>query len=87
MTSKSDVSGCMQLASSDELEGKFQQLEGDDVDDELAALKRGLPSRSSAPSSSSQQRQPEGRPIRSVCLSGHRGRVDCMRWLTVYREL
>ena len=45
----------MQLGSSDELEGKFAVLEGDDVDAELSAMKKGLLS------SKSKQSLPEGR--------------------------
>ena len=56
-----------QLAATDELEGKFQRLEGDNVDDELAAMKRGMISSGSSSSSSSRDRSlPEGRPIRCV---------------------
>ena len=54
-----------QLGTSDELESKFQRLEGDDVDDELSRMKRGLISGSgggSAPAAS--KPLPEGRPIR-----------------------
>lgn len=53
--------GCcvrLQLSTSDELEGKFAQLEGDDVDAELSAMKKGLLSGSS---SKSKQSLPEGR--------------------------
>lgn len=59
-----------QLAATDELEGKFQALEGDNVDDELAAMKRGISSTSSASSSQSRDRSlPEGRPIRCAQLA------------------
>ena len=56
-----------QLGTSDGLESKFRALEGGDVEDELAALKRGTlaGARSAAP-----QQLPEGRPIRcAVSLS------------------
>lgn len=49
----------LQLGSSDELEGKFAQLEGDDVDAELSAMKKGLLSGKS--SSKSKQALPEGK--------------------------
>ena len=50
-----------QLGTSDSLESKFQALEGGDVEDELAALKKGTlgSGRRAAP-----QQLPEGRPIR-----------------------
>ena len=51
-----------QLAASDTLEDKFKKLEGNDVDDELAQLKRGQ--LKSGTSSSPRQSLPEGRPIR-----------------------
>lgn len=47
----------MQLSTSDELEGKFQQLEGDDVDAELSAMKKGM----LGGGSKSKQSLPEGR--------------------------
>ena len=49
------------MGTSDNLESKFQALEGGDVEDELAQLKRGTlgSGRSRAP-----QQLPEGRPIR-----------------------
>lgn len=50
----------MQLGSSDELEGKFAVLEGDDVDAELSAMKKGLLSGKSS-GSQSKQSLPEGR--------------------------
>ena len=52
---------CPQLGTSDNLESKFRQLEGGDVEDELAQMKRGVltGARASAP-----QALPEGRPIR-----------------------
>lgn len=46
----------LQLGSSDELEGKFAQLEGDDVDAELSAMKKGM-----LGGSKSKQSLPEGR--------------------------
>lgn len=62
----------LQLAATDELEGKFQRLEGDNVDDELRAMKRGMlnsgNSSSSSSSSSRDRSLPEGRPIRCACL-------------------
>lgn len=50
----------LQLGSSDELEGKFAQLEGDDVDAELSAMKKGLLSGKSS-GSKSKQALPEGK--------------------------
>ena len=49
----------MQLSTSDELEGKFAQLEGDDVDTELSAMKKGLLGKGG--SSKAKQSLPEGR--------------------------
>lgn len=56
----------MQLGTSDNLESKFRALEGGDVEDELAMMKKGMltGSRTSSP-----QQLPEGRPIRCVCTS------------------
>lgn len=54
---------CVQLAASDSLEDKFKKLEGNDVDDELAQMKRGQ-LKSGSTSSSPRQQLPEGRPIR-----------------------
>ncbi len=48
----------LQLGSSDELEGKFARLEGDDVDAELSAMKKGLLSNGG---SKAKQSLPEGR--------------------------
>lgn len=51
----------VQLGTTDNLESKFQALEGGDVEDELAQLKRGtLGSGRRGPP----QQLPEGRPIR-----------------------
>lgn len=57
----------LQLGTSDNLESKFRALEGGDVEDELAQMKRGVltGSRTSAP-----QQLPEGRPIRCVVAFG-----------------
>jgi len=49
----------MQLSTSDELEGKFARLEGDDVDAELSAMKKGL--LGNGGSSKAKQSLPEGR--------------------------
>lgn len=49
----------MQLGTSDALESKFKALEGDDVDAELAAMRRGMVGGARARPS-----LPEGRPIR-----------------------
>ena len=54
----------MQLADNDNLENKFKRLEGNDVDAELEQLKKGQLKGNSYSSSSSQQKLPEGRPIR-----------------------
>ena len=48
-----------QLGTSDALESKFKALEGDDVDAELAAMRRGMLGGARARPS-----LPEGRPIR-----------------------
>ena len=48
-----------QLGTSDALESKFKALEGDDVDAELAAMRRGMVGGARARPS-----LPEGRPIR-----------------------
>lgn len=56
MALEGESEAAMQLGSSDELEGKFAQLEGDDVDAELSAMKKGLLS-----GSKSKQSLPEGR--------------------------
>lgn len=48
----------LQLSTSDELEGKFARLEGDDVDAELSAMKKGLLNNGG---SKSKQSLPEGR--------------------------
>lgn len=53
-----------QLAASDNLEDKFRKLEGNDVDDELANMKKGLKSGGSSSSSKPSNSLPEGRPIR-----------------------
>lgn len=67
MSLEAESDATLQLAATDELEGKFQALEGDNVDDELAAMKRGISSTSSASSSQSRDRSlPEGRPIRDA---------------------
>jgi phage shock protein A len=62
---------CAQLGTSDSLESKFRALEGTDVEDELAQMKRGVltGARAGPP-----QQLPEGRPIRCArpvppCLS------------------
>ena len=60
------MSCLLQLASSDELESKFNRLEGDDVDDELASMKKGLLKGGSGSGPSSKQSLPEGRPVKSV---------------------
>ena len=57
----------LQLGSSDELEGKFAKLEGDDVDQELSEMKKGLltgnKSKQSLPEGRSQGKS-EGRPYK-----------------------
>lgn len=57
MALESESEAAMQLSTSDELEGKFQQLEGDDVDAELSAMKKGMLSGGSK----SKQSLPAGR--------------------------
>ena len=54
----------VQLADNDNLENKFKRLEGNDVDAELEQLKKGQLKGNTYSSSSSQQKLPEGRPIR-----------------------
>ena len=60
-----------QLGTSDALESKFQALEGNDVDAELNAMRRGMLSGSSSARSRPAQ-LPEGRPIRCCCPHSHR---------------
>lgn len=57
-------SACAQLGTSDALESKFQALEGNDVDAELAAMRRGMLSGSNSSGRSRPAQLPEGRPIR-----------------------
>ena len=53
------------MAAPDSLEDRFKKLEGNDVDDELAQMKRGqLKSGQNSSSSSKSNALPEGRPIR-----------------------
>ncbi|KAK9796330.1 hypothetical protein WJX73_006403 [Symbiochloris irregularis] len=70
MSLEAETEATLQLAATDEVEGKFQQLEsGGDVDDELAAMKKGMLGSGSSSSSSSSSRDrslPEGRPIRDA---------------------
>ena len=54
----------MQLGSSDELEGKFARLEGDDVDAELSAMKKGLLNGGSKAKQSLPEGRSEGRPYK-----------------------
>ena len=61
-----EIACLLQLASSDELESKFNRLEGDDVDDELASMKKGLLKGGSGSGPKSKQSLPEGRPVKSV---------------------
>ncbi|CAL5221158.1 g3297 [Coccomyxa viridis] len=63
MSLEAEAESTLQLGTSDNLESKFQALEGGDVEDELAQLKRGTlgSGRSRAP-----QQLPEGRPIRDA---------------------
>jgi hypothetical protein len=51
----------VQLGTSDSLESKFRALEGGDVEDELAQLKKGA---LTGVRSGSPQQLPEGRPLR-----------------------
>ena len=60
----SNVRVLAQLAAPDELESKFKNLEGDDVDDELAAMKKRTLTGATASSSKPEKQLPEGRPIR-----------------------
>ena len=57
----------MQLAAPDDLESKFRNLEGDDVDDQLAAMKKRSLTGATASSSKPEKQLPEGRPIRCAC--------------------
>ncbi|CAK0781978.1 hypothetical protein CVIRNUC_005521 [Coccomyxa viridis] len=63
MSLEAEAESTLQLGTSDSLESKFQALEGGDVEDELAALKKGTlgSGRRAAP-----QQLPEGRPIRDA---------------------
>ena len=62
----SDMFFCVQLSDGDQLESKFRQMEGGDVDEELSKMKRGLPAASSSGSSnsSSSSNSNAGRPVR-----------------------
>jgi phage shock protein A len=67
MALESESEATLQLSASDNLEDRFKKLEGNDVDDELAQLKRGqLKSGSNSSSKSSSNALPEGRPIRDA---------------------
>jgi phage shock protein A len=66
MALESESEATLQLADSDNLENKFKRLEGNDVDAELEQLKKGQLKGNSYSSSSSQQKLPEGRPIRDA---------------------
>ncbi|DBA88895.1 TPA: hypothetical protein ACH3X2_000137 [Trebouxia sp. C0005] len=59
MALEGESDAAMQLSTSDELEGKFARLEGDDVDAELSAMKKGM--LGNGGSSKSKQSLPEGR--------------------------
>jgi hypothetical protein len=62
---KGEIIFVLQLSANDNLEEKFKRLEGNDVDDELSQMKKGLlKSGSSQTKSSSSNSLPEGRPIR-----------------------
>ena len=68
----------MQLADGDQLESKFRQMEGGDVDEELNKMKRSLPAASSSSSSSSSNGNSNaGRPVRCVNLSMSQPDHDC----------
>lgn len=54
--------GWVQLSAPDSLEQQFKALEGDDVDDDLAKMKRGMLSSSTTSKAS----LPEGRPYDEV---------------------
>lgn len=51
------------MASSDTLEDKFRKLEGNDVDDELSLMKKGL-LKSGGNDSKPSNALPQGRPIK-----------------------
>ncbi|BDA43705.1 Membrane-associated protein VIPP1, chloroplastic [Coccomyxa sp. Obi] len=62
MALEAEAESTLQLGTSDNLESKFRALEGGDVEDELAQLKKGtLTGARSGP-----QALPEGRPIRDA---------------------
>ncbi|KAK9819244.1 hypothetical protein WJX81_005542 [Elliptochloris bilobata] len=61
MALESEAEATLQLGTSDALESKFKALEGDDVDAELASMRRGMLGGSRARPS-----LPEGRPIRDA---------------------
>lgn len=69
MALEGESEAAMQLGSSDELEGKFAKLEGDDVDQELSEMKKGLltgnKSKQSLPEGRSQGKS-EGRPYKDA---------------------
>lgn len=58
MALESESEATLQLSAPDSLEQQFKALEGDDVDDDLAKMKRGMLSSSSTSKAS----LPEGRP-------------------------
>lgn len=67
MALESESEATLQLSANDNLEEKFKRLEGNDVDDELSQMKKGLlKSGSSQTKSSSSNSLPEGRPIRDA---------------------
>jgi phage shock protein A len=65
MALESEAEATLEMTTSDNLETKFKKLEGGDVDDELAQLKKGMLTGSSAASKPSSS-LPEGRPIRDA---------------------
>ncbi|KAK9834100.1 hypothetical protein WJX84_001981 [Apatococcus fuscideae] len=67
MALEAESEATLQLADGDQLESKFRQMEGGDVDEELNKMKRSLPAASSSSSSSSSNGNSNaGRPVRDA---------------------
>lgn len=65
MSLEAESEATLQLASSDTVEDKFRKLEGNDVDDELAMMKKGM-LKSGSNDSKPANSLPEGRPIKDA---------------------
>ncbi|KAK9866247.1 hypothetical protein WJX84_005974 [Apatococcus fuscideae] len=71
MALEAESEATLQLSDGDQLESKFRQMEGGDVDEELNRMKRGLPAASSSSSNSSSNSSGNsnsnaGRPVRDA---------------------